>query len=138
MKITRKKIEKSIKKSIEHWERMIAWVRTQDPNAEINAEKMENAIGESWHKTYCSLCQTFNIKCWICPLGQSAGPCSSWYSPWKYVNNSKTYGEWLSAAEEMLRELLRVNVDKYLTYNEEGYNGYGFTEDGEVICTFPL
>jgi hypothetical protein len=104
----------AIKKSIEHWERMVTWAKTQPKRARVDYETMYECISEDWFSTCCPLCQLCESNCRDCPLfldGQGCGGCygDSDYRPWNSVNESKTWGTWVKRAEgEMLPLLRRV------------------------------
>ena len=101
-----------IKRSIEHWERMIKWVETQSPEDTAYFPTMEYLIGESWTLPYCDLCnEYYNPKeknhCQSCPLYENFGSCfdESSANCWTKVEESLTWGEWLENARNMLKQL---------------------------------
>jgi len=96
--------------SVEHWERMIGWAREQDPDGYPDHTRMEQEIGEDWFSESCPLCQHFlhsDYLCDGCPLQAVFGYCSdlSALNAWQDVRYSRTWGEWLEAAEVMLLQL---------------------------------
>lgn len=109
--------KEAIEKSIEHWERMIIWVEKQPPSKNCSPWIMEDKINETWGSHYCALCRLYytnNIKshCHKCPLWQNFGPCTIKddidFTPanyWDAVAKSKTWGEWLKNAGNMLEQL---------------------------------
>lgn len=102
------KIE-AIKASIEHWQRMIAWAKEQPYGQEPDSEKMKRAIGEKWFTADCSLCKVFkshyNGDCRPCPLHDSRQYHWVCCNEWVDVNNSETWGGWVTEAEHLLWKL---------------------------------
>ncbi len=99
-----------IKKSIAHWERMYKWVEKQKPDDIICAYKMVDAIGECWSGKHCPLCLEYfrfntedNGDCTRCPLFKAGHGCEA--GPWIDVNCAFTWGEWLEAAQKMIKTL---------------------------------
>jgi hypothetical protein len=103
--------EQAIKESIEHWERMIAWVEgLKNKEAKPNGEFMKQQLGEYWWGIYCPLCQKYDDdnldECIDCPLVEINESCDRADSTWGKVARSYTWGTWLKNAYKML-EVLR-------------------------------
>jgi hypothetical protein len=109
------KVKEAIEKSIEHWEKMIAFAETLPQEERPCYYKMLIGIGEDWHGGHCPLCEIFTVsidedgtrevECTKCPLNTGWKGCNQVDSPWKRVNNSLTWKEWLIRAKEMLAVL---------------------------------
>jgi len=117
MKIPLKEVLEATAQSIEHWEKMINWAKTQMPNEAVTVGKMFEKIKEVWSSDDCPLCQTFfhlNIDdydlCKHCPLRVIFGSCNKKQemNAWQDVSNAKTWGEWVESAEVMLQQLQAV------------------------------
>jgi len=96
--------QQAIRESIAHWERMIAWVKTQPKRKEPDDIKMTNQIGENWYSDYCPLCSLYHEggePCTRCPLHIKWGSKIAWF----LVDISPTWDEWLRHARKMLRQL---------------------------------
>ncbi|RLC80938.1 MAG: hypothetical protein DRJ03_20790 [Chloroflexi bacterium] len=112
MKVTKEAIQ-ATQQSIDHWERMIEWVKRQDPEGIPSYQRMELEIGEDWYSESCPLCQCFSlpdVPCKDCPLGDVFGFCNNpaALNAWPNVRWSRTWGEWLEAADVMLLQLETV------------------------------
>lgn len=97
----------ALKKSIAHWKRMIKWASRQEPTGGACAFKISEAIKEDWGDKYCALCAMFHTgigQCIDCPVTPA---CNSLCSTWRTVAESNTWGEWVTAARFMLRDLER-------------------------------
>jgi len=100
----------AIKGSIAHWEKMIAWVETQNPGGLPFSIGMKDEIGESWRDA-CPLCTTYVCHMPICPLSIANHTCGEEFSPWDKVNNSYTWAEWIINAKNMLKVLNNLDTD---------------------------
>jgi hypothetical protein len=89
---------------IEHYERMIAWAKTQNPIDYCSFRNMETALDESWSGVYCLLCN-FYKDCPLCPVGKRTGKFNCNETPWQLLNRAQNWEEWLLAAEEELKFL---------------------------------
>jgi len=112
MKVTKETIQ-ATQQSVDHWERMIEWVKQQDPRGYPDYSYMEQEIGEDWYSDSCPLCKRFSlpdVPCKDCPLGDIFGLCNDplALNAWPSVRWSRTWGEWLEAAEVMLFQLETV------------------------------
>jgi hypothetical protein len=95
--------EKELKKKvIAHWERMIVWAEKQSKEKRVSKEEMLNAIGERWTSLYCDYCTVYSNICSRCPLDKMLYNCNDSPSPWRDVNNSYTWGEWVENARRFL------------------------------------
>lgn len=52
--------KEAIRKSVEHWERMVEWAEKQDEENPTYHSLMQNDIGEWWSGYDCSLCQKYD------------------------------------------------------------------------------
>ena len=99
---------KAIQESIEHWTRMIEWVKKQPKNDWINPNYMESKINESWYANDCALCKIDLEECKKCPLYKSGNGCNNHNSIWKKIHPSNTWKEWLYWAYRMRATLKRL------------------------------
>jgi hypothetical protein len=108
----KRKIIKVIKQSITHWQYMIRWAKKHNQDDFAYRQEMLDDIGENWAGYYCPLCKMF-YKCNNCPLSyyDSFIPRDC-INEWRLVDISKTWGEWLENAEQMLLILKNV-LKKY-------------------------
>lgn len=128
------KAEKSLltatEKSIEHWERMIAWVKTQPPNKAVSKADMLVELGEAPSADFCALCCSIQ-SCDDCPisihdvacdyynLGGNGDPDNHNHkSAWDRVYEAHTWAEWLAQARRMLLLLIEIKIK--LEYQQEG------------------
>jgi hypothetical protein len=99
--------EFAIEKSIEHWEKMIAWAKTQNPEDKVSKDLMLEKIGENTCGDYCLLCQYF--ECYVdaptCPLHLANHGCNDGDSPWRRVISSPTWNIWIERSNKMLKAL---------------------------------
>lgn len=103
------------KKTIAHWKRMIAWVKSVVADySVVDVDIMADCIGEDWYSNACSFCSAYSIygDTWqptchpTCPIIAAHYPgCMSRASHWSAVDRTKTWRKWLSAAEKMLAML---------------------------------
>lgn len=105
---------KSVKqKAIEHYERMIEWVKKRPKRNIPDSFSMELDIGESWYGEYCSYCEKYYDYecededeyegCPKCPLsnsGKRGFTCCD--GLWKKMDEAKTWGTWIKYAEKTL------------------------------------
>ena len=103
--ITKEDITKAVEESIAHWKRMIAWVEKQNPDDPSYYNKMFTELDEKWHSENCPLCNLFGKGCSECPLARKYHRCGISPNIWIKVSRSKTWGEWLTNAKEMLKQL---------------------------------
>ena len=109
----RKELEtKAIQDNIDHWTRMIDWVKTQPKNNWTNSGYMDSQINELWHSSDCALCKIYKYKyeldCNKCPLYISGNDCGNHNSIWKKIGYSSTWKEWLYWAYRMRATLKRL------------------------------
>jgi len=120
----------AIEQSIDHWERMIAFAKTQTKNVETRSSHMQGIIGESWFAIDCPLCKRFVSERSVCirlkthetcPLKKQYGKCgsdsydSNTSNAWRKVFLAFTWQEWLDAAEKMVGQLkiiLKLRMEK--------------------------
>jgi len=99
----------AVKESINHWNRMIAWVRTQKKHKRVNEYEMKAAINEDWYSNSCEICRIYHGNEELCPLNiVQRGGCGKFSSAWKKVDNSETWGKWLTASRKMIRVLKKA------------------------------
>jgi len=105
----RKEIEtKAIQESIDHWTRMIDWVKKQPKNDWTNRNYMDSKIYESWYGGDCALCKIYWLNCNKCPLYKSGNRCFNRNSIWKKIYHSTTWKDWLYWAYRMRATLKRL------------------------------
>ncbi len=110
MKLTKKE-KVAVKESIEHWKRMIKWVRKQKLDNDPNKITMKESIGEIWRSNDCALCEIVprnyrdELNCEKCPLSKAGYGCDDENSPWEKVNMGSDWREWLDAAFGMIKAL---------------------------------
>ncbi len=101
--------QQAVKASIEHWKRMIAWVKKQPGKEACRGVEMEMAIGENWWGRHCPLCIKYHNgdNCGICPLYKKYGHCGKIgiKNAWFLVEMSLSWSIWLKNAKKMLRQL---------------------------------
>ena len=99
--------QEAIKKSIEHCQQMIKWVKGQPKKDKVSSYTMVSNINEDWDGHYCSLCNIYALSCINCPLGKKYGVCGDGDSKnaWGKVRGSETWVEWLIHADKMLEQL---------------------------------
>ena len=106
---------KAIQESIEHWTRMIKWVKKQPKNDWTSRNYMELKINESWFSDDCDLCKIYKdeygINCKKCPLHKSGNDCDNCKSIWRKIYDSNTWKEWLYWAYRMRATLKRLIND---------------------------
>jgi len=125
MDLKKKKLNKAVKESLKHYDRMIAWVKTQNPADKINRLLMYDAIGEDWFDESCPICAEYAIKdnarsylvCADCPLAMKFDYCGSLHMPnksisktwginrWIFMNKAKNWDEWLTHALAMYLQI---------------------------------
>lgn len=114
MNISEERKRAAITRSVEHWERMIEWAKTQRPYGDVRYSRMDDEIGEGWFSVDCSLCIMYYIPkekimnppavstCGACPVTPD---CFDKESLWVKVNSTRNWKEWIPAAEDMLNYL---------------------------------
>jgi hypothetical protein len=115
--------------SREHWERMIAWVKTRPVDERAYIPTMSAAIGEWWGGEHCSLCQEVVEKnacdCTFCILAQMGSSCQSNFSPYGLLKFAETWGAWLIHAEALLDILKKAErkLEQEAAQNQEHQEG---------------
>ena len=112
MNVTKETIQ-ATQQSVDHWKRMIEWAREQHPRSPTDYLCMMAEIGEDWYSGSCPLCKYFlrpDTSCSECPLKTVFGHCDDpqALNAWSDIRRSRTWGEWLEAAEVMLFQLETV------------------------------
>jgi hypothetical protein len=98
------------RKAIDHYDRMIAWAKTQKPRTYPNINLMLSEIKEDWTYTSCSYCLKYPTPgCNECPLSREDASCC--YGLWYEMISAKTWKTWIKRAE-FVREYIRMNGGK--------------------------
>ena len=102
-----------IQKSIDHWKKMIEWVKKQPPENRTNYPLMMDTLKMGWGSIHCHLCHLyadFNTKCTHCPLQIKFGVCcgDDVDNEWARIDTSRIWGEWLAHAEVLLEQLISL------------------------------
>jgi len=104
----------AIDESIEHHERMSAWVEEmtdKEKGQKSTWEVMDDAIGEVWGDTDCALCRKFYpLDCEggpnTCPLAMKYGKCTkSPRNAWRRLDQTKTWKGWLYHDRRLIKQL---------------------------------
>lgn len=110
--------KQAINESIKHWEKMIAWVETQDGEGNVNSDIMQKNIKQMWYSDDCPLCQKYveseeEYECTDCPLGKKFEPCDNGLkvSAWNKVSDAGIWKDWLKHARVMLKQLESLRAD---------------------------
>jgi hypothetical protein len=113
---------KHIHKSIDHWQRMIDYVKENCKlNYVVDRDQMDYELGESWTSKDCALCIKHEDYCPDCELSKIGQGCTTTDSAYYKVANSETWGEWLTNAYKMLdvlKSLLKEKPMKLRKWNE--------------------
>jgi hypothetical protein len=109
---SKRTIAKIQREAIAHYERMIAWAKTQIGSDISSRVKMGEELNEVWNSEDCPYCKTFaflRIKgkkdshaCGWCPLYTC---CET---EWQMLIQTKTWKEWIEQAEKVL-EYIKEN-----------------------------
>jgi len=93
-------------KSLDHYDRMIAWAEKQKPNEYADFEKMKYYINEFPGATNCAYCQKYKW-CWGCELHgvSDSGCCNGLHDK---MCNAKTWKIWIKRAKKV-REYIKDN-----------------------------
>lgn len=86
-----------------HYDRMIAWARTQASNDQPSKRAMIEALHESWLGDNCYLCDHYNPDpsgdcCEACPMRAIGGICGEHHSLWAKMNRSTNWSIWIERA----------------------------------------
>jgi hypothetical protein len=104
----------STTESIQHWQRMRAWVARQPQGERPVAQHMIRAIGETWYRDDCALCMIKpGADCYpACPMSRamyaderSYSCCCAPRAPWLAVHEAETWADWLEAADRLIADL---------------------------------
>lgn len=100
--------ERIKRQSLEHYRRMIEWVRTKDLSHGVSFFLMGSELAENWGAKSCSYCSSYHF-CKECPLSditivyedytKNAGSCCD--GLWSAMSDSKTWSDWLYYAEQI-------------------------------------
>ena len=94
--------------AVAHWERMIAWVKTQDSRYHVNIDIMHSALRTNWDDNRCdTLCSNYyeGGDCDDCPMSPR---CDNDQSLWMQFSSDLTWRDWLKTANKMLKKLIRM------------------------------
>jgi len=93
-------------KSLDHYDRMIAWAGKQKPNEYADLKKMKYYINEVPGAMDCTYCQKYKW-CWGCELRgvSGSGCCNGLYDK---MCNAKTWKTWIKRAKKV-REYIKDN-----------------------------
>ena len=105
-----KQLNQSILKALKYWFKMRIWVFEQDPNENVNKHNMIMDIMMDWD-TFDPLCNSYKPDCYECPLGKKF-ECSEEFSPWRLVDDSKTWKEWIAYSNIHIRILWSMRYAK--------------------------
>ena len=86
------------KRAIDHYNRMIEWVKTQFEEGIPNSYRMLDTIGEIWYSEDCIFCLTYK-SCSCCPLATKELECCN--GEWLKMADAETWKEWLYHAEKI-------------------------------------
>ena len=101
-----------LRKSLDHWMRMVRWVRKQGKRCYVEEAYMMESIGEIWSGTHCPCCSANNRDgTAYCPLADRDCDYFCCVSEWSRINNAPTWGLWLEYSKDMV-ELLRKRIRK--------------------------
>jgi hypothetical protein len=105
------------KESLRHYWRMRKCAKGltewDDYYSSWNMNAMENAIGENWEGEFCILCKNYfnwGSDCIDCPLTPVGCGCNDDDSPWHNMSAAHSWPEWIEAATEMARVIMRLEV----------------------------
>lgn len=110
--------KQAIRKSIEHWKRMIRYVSRNIKNkkTEPDAQFLYDHLKETYNSKACALCVLCNIAvrwrdaCKQCPLGKKFGSCISSdeikvKNAYIKVEQAVTWKGWLYYGRRLLKQL---------------------------------
>jgi hypothetical protein len=93
-------------KTLEHYDRMIAWAEKQPKKRVVSNIDMMFEIHENWDGIFCSYCRSIRKPgCGSCKLQSEKGCCDNLY---REMHSSKTWGAWVKSAKKV-REYIEVN-----------------------------
>jgi len=105
------------KKTLEHYTRMIAWAKEQDPIEFADILKMEKSLGESWDDDNCAFCTEFGNDQWRpCPLQPIDRPCwgvNCCDGLWSDLNNTETWHDWIKVAKQVKAFIKKTRLDRW-------------------------
>ena len=112
-----KKAKEALQKSIEHWERMVAWAKKQDKKLKFDRDYMCLEIGESTGPGGCTLCSIYYLgDCYGCPLDEKYN-CLRPDSPYRVCLSSKTWSDFVKNGTAF------IAIMKGLLPNQEAHHG---------------
>lgn len=90
----------------EHYERMIAWVKTQPKEEMTSSSAMWNATTEHWGAGKCPCCCAAKL-CQSCLFTKVfKKQCGA--LGWTKMNNAPTWSQWLTHANRLLRNIKKM------------------------------
>jgi len=100
-------------RTVRHYNRMMAWAKTQPEGEEVSITKMYDEIGEDWTAENCPYCQKYYINkgsCSQCPLNISNFPYHCCNHLWSQMNKSQTWGEWVERAKAVKKYVWKHGI----------------------------
>lgn len=102
--------------TIEHYNRMIAWAKTQDSLERADEDAMYAKLGENWFSDSCPMCKE-HLKIDACPLRPDyQGICNGQEccgGLWKELLYAACWGDWIKRAERVL-EFIKERANESL------------------------
>ena len=93
---------KKKKEAIEHYDRMIEWVKGKDASAPPHTFDMLEGSKEAWTGEFCSYCNHYSsyetTACGGCELRTHKGCCNGL---WLELTTATTWHDWITAAEKV-------------------------------------
>lgn len=105
-------------RTINHYNKMIEWAKTQDPLGVPTLKYMKQAIGEHWYGNHCPVCSFHKGVCSECIIHYYEGVDDCTGTPWIDMDNASTWKEWLEHAQDELLFLKSLNWEEF--YKPEG------------------
>jgi|GEM_PF-2203726 len=102
--------------TVRHYNRMMAWAKTQPEGERVDILKMEDEIGENWYASSCPYCRRYyygkRTGCIQCPLGSSEYSQDCCDGLWKKMDNSQTWGEWIERAKAVKKYVWKHGIQE--------------------------
>ena len=90
----------SINATIEWWQLMINWVGKQPEADPVDGDRLYRDLDCSWMRASCPLCSYWKNVCKHCPMYPHCVETKE--SVWHKVGMSRSAGEWLVHAKQMI------------------------------------
>lgn len=88
-------------KTLQHYDRMIAWAEAQNPSGLVTFRAMFAGIRETWGSENCPYCMEVDVQCTSCILKGNSDSASCCNGLWKRMSSSKTWKEWAEKARDV-------------------------------------